>query len=394
MSVYIPKNKAGQPKSPYYHFDFVLKPVGKIRSERFCGSTGQKTKKAAEAVEARFRELAALGKLSNLMTVAEATARYLQEKVPEVPDKIPGEIEPMEVRARRKARMQQEHCMRQLEHFYGGETPLIAIDSDVILRAVTKRKTTELTEVRIVDGELEEVGNGKFPAPATVNRQVVEPMRRLLRRAKKKWKVPVDLEQFQWGGEDGLKEEEPEDRNRELSVTEEIAFWDALHPDYHLICELYIITGKRQSLWLLLPKTRERVDLHAGRVKMRKLKKRREEWHSPYLFTAESQRPHENCTRRPITTQMLYDAVAKALATAGIKDFRPHDFRHTFGSRAARKSGGNIKVLQNSMDHSSIRSTLRYINVLQDEVTGLRANVTVTKQLPPNVEALRKKGSK
>jgi integrase len=415
MSVYIPKRKDGTAKTPFYHFDFILTPVGRVKSERFCGSTGQKTKAAATRVEDRLRELAALGKLSNLMTLKAACARYLAEKAPNVSTrKVPGAAETMEQRAKRMVRKQQEHCMEQLRHYYGEDTPLMAITPNTVSKVVNACQTAPLTRVRLVDGVLQRMPTGKLPSPATVNRQVVQPLRRVLRRAKKHWEIPIDLDKFQWGGEDGVMLEEPEERNRELTPAEEAAFWEHLDPGYHLICEMYIISGKRQSLWIMLPKTRDRIDLAERKVKMRKLKKRREEWdwvtltdrefeivteawaQDPdgyYLFTAESGRPREKGARRPITVRMLYDAVARAVKGAGITDFHPHDFRHTFGSRAMRLPGSNLKVLQRAMDHSSPRSTLRYINVTPAEVTGLRAGVRVTKPLPPNVKPLRKSGT-
>lgn len=410
MSVYIPKTK-GTARTPFYHYDFVLTPVGRAEPERFCGSTGQKKKTAAVEVEDELRRLAKLGKLTDLMTLCQATERYLKEKAPNVQiHKKPGEDEPMEARAKRMARKQQEHCMSCLRTYYGEDTPLLSITPNMISKAVTKCSETELTREKLVDGKLQRVKIGKFPTPATVNRQVVQPLRRVMRRAKKHWGVPIDLDQFQWGGEDGVMLEEPEERNRELTITEEAAIWQHLNPDYHLLCELYLISGKRQSLWLLLPKTKDRIDLELGRVKMRKLKKRREEWHwvdltdreleivkeayaadpgSYYLFNAASRRGRDKGERRPITVRMFYDAIATACASAGISDFRPHDLRHTFGSRAARLSGGNPKLLQQSMDHSSLRSTLRYINVTPDEVRKLRSGVTANKELPANVMLIK-----
>jgi hypothetical protein len=165
---------------------------------------------------------------------------------------------------------------------------------------------------------------GKMPSPSTVNRQVVQPLRRVLRRARRHWKIPIALEDFQWGGQDGLMLQEPEERVRELTAAEELRFWPALDPDYHLIVEMFIISGRRQSNWVMLPKFK--IDLAAGTVRMLKLKKRghaeivlqmtereleivRIAWNeapgSEYLFTATSGRKRDCGQRRPITARML-----------------------------------------------------------------------------------------
>lgn len=56
-----------------------------------------------------------------------------------------------------------------------------------------------------------------------------------------------------------------------------------------------------------------------------------------------------------------------ALETAGMKNFRFHDLRHTFASWA-RKSGIDLSVLKVAMHHSDISMTMRYANVTPDEV--------------------------
>ncbi|CAA2137730.1 Tyrosine recombinase XerC [Hyphomicrobium sp. ghe19] len=63
-----------------------------------------------------------------------------------------------------------------------------------------------------------------------------------------------------------------------------------------------------------------------------------------------------------------------ACAKAGIEDFHPHDFRHTFGSRLARATK-NIKLVQKAIDHSNIKSTLRYVSVQQEEIVEARGRV-------------------
>lgn len=396
MSVYIPKRKDGSTKSPYYQFDFVLKPAGSARSQRFTGSTGQATRGGAVKVEGRMRELAALGQLGNLMTVGQGAARYLREV--------------SEHAATDNARRQQVLCLSELVAYYGEETPLVSISPNDISRVAAERAATPIHVKRKTPSGVEMVPTDRLPSPSTVNRQVIEPMRRLLRRARRHWKIPIDLDQFQWGGRDGLKLSEPEGRTRELTAAEELAFWQELPADYHPLAELYIISGKRQSNWIDL--TRFDCDLQRGAVRMRVLKKRQRQtaWvdltdrereivaaelaksNGSAVFTAISQRPRDHGARIKISPRMLYDNVTRAFARAGIVDARPHDFRHTFASRALR-ANPNLKVLQNALDHSSINSTMRYVHVLQDDVAKMRAGVTVNKSAPANVTPIKKRGA-
>lgn len=386
MSVYIPRRKDGSPKSPFYQYDFVLKPVGHVRSQRFQGSTGQKTKAAALLVESDQRKLAALGKLGQTMTVEQACDRYQRE--------VGNHARTIQ------AKRQQILCMEELKTYYGEDTLLMAIRPDTVAHAAAKRAETPVCRLKKIGGELQPAAIGRLPSASTVNRQVIEPMRRVLRRAKKHWGVPIDLEAFQWGGKDGVKRQEPDDRVRELSQEEEWRLWANLDRDYHDIAEMFIISGKRQSNWVMLPK--KSVDLINRTVSMRKLKKKgwaeikvqlndreyeivKKAWSEApaceYLFTAVSRRPRDGGTRRPITKRMLYDHVTAALKAAGISDFRLHDFRHTFASRALR-ADPNLKKLADALDHSEIKSSAKYAHVLQEDVKRMRANVTVTRAAP------------
>lgn len=395
MSVYIPKHRDGRPKSQTYHYDFRIKVKGEDKSRRFQGSTGQRTKRAAEAVEDQQRLLAAQGKLTSGMTVREACDRYWTEVCAQAPT----------AHAQRTARL----CLVELVTYFGADTPLLSITPNTVAEAAAARAATPTKRNRKAGQVVELVSTGKLPAPATVNRQVIEPMRRVLRRAKKHWDVPIDLDQFSWGGRDGIKRKEPEGRTRALTMEEETRFWAALDPDYHLIAEMYIITGKRQSLWVMVPKTT--VDLSAGIVRMRMLKKRTLEWiavdltereleivteayqqsTTDYLFTAVSKRKRDNGARRPITTRMLNDALKRAFEAAKISDIRPHDFRHTFATRAIA-AGASLRDLMTGMDHSSINSTMRYAHVATGTAQKVRSSVSVNKTLPENVVRLQRKG--
>jgi integrase len=381
MGVYLPKGPGGRPKSPFWHYDFKLRPTGSGKSERFFGSTGQKTKKAAERYEAKTRELAALGRLSCTMTVAQACDRYWDE-----------------VLIRAASADDQATNLELLCEFYGADTLLVAIDPDAVAKAAARRSRAHLRRFNRRTGHIERTKI--LPKPATVNRQVVEPMRRILRRAKKVWKLPIDLEQFEWGL---LSHAEPAERARELSVEEEDRFWGAVRDDYGPICELYIISGRRRSDWVKLPKFK--VDRTAGTVRFpaRKRKEKgeivveltareleivRSEWEKAadceYVFTYEVQHGKHKGERRPITEAGLRRATDNAFRKAKLDDFRRHDFRHTFASRFGRAAGGDLRKLQVAMDHEDISSTVRYRHVHRSEVTEGRAAVTVSRNSPGN----------
>jgi integrase len=66
-----------------------------------------------------------------------------------------------------------------------------------------------------------------------------------------------------------------------------------------------------------------------------------------------------------------------AVESAGLKNFRFHDLRHTFASWA-RKGGVDLPTLKEAMHHSDISMTMRYANVEPDEVVTTFDKVSAT----------------
>jgi hypothetical protein len=208
--------------------------------------------------------------------------------------------------------------LEALKTFFGPDTLLIGVSSEDVATAAARRARTPLVRYNRRNGTIVPTKDKLLPTAATVNRQIVEPMRRLLRRAKIVWKLPIDLDAFVWKQ---LLYSEPAERVRELSVEEEQRFWAALREDYHPICEMYLISGRRRSDWVMLPKFK--VDRTAARVRFptRKRKEKgeitveltarelqiiREEWDKApgceYVFTYEvRQEKDHRGERRPIT---------------------------------------------------------------------------------------------
>ena len=56
-----------------------------------------------------------------------------------------------------------------------------------------------------------------------------------------------------------------------------------------------------------------------------------------------------------------------AIAISGLKGIRIHDLRHTFASHFVM-NGGGITELQSILDHSNIKTTLRYAHLAPEHL--------------------------
>jgi len=66
---------------------------------------------------------------------------------------------------------------------------------------------------------------------------------------------------------------------------------------------------------------------------------------------------------------------------AGLKDFRFHDFRHDLATKLLRDTG-NLKLVQRALNHSDIKSTLRYAHVLDDDIAAAVERVAKSRTNP------------
>jgi integrase len=393
MSVYLPRHKDGSRRGANYLFDFRLKPKGSSKSQRFHGSTSQATLKAAERVEARLKELAKLGQLSNAMTVAEACEKYWDQKMQHV-----------------RSAKDQATNLEVVCTYIGPETLLVDITPALVADAALRPARTPQRAYNRTTKSVELTKHKT--TPSTVNRQLIQTLRRLLKYSRYTLGVQIDLTQFEWGA---LQYEEAEERNREIGAAEEVRYWNALRADYHPIVELYLISGRRRSDWVGLLKSKCQLAAGTVRVPIRKKKKQvemavtlTEREHeiisdemakSPpsccWVFTCEAQRVglhHKKGDRMAITATGLRQAHGTALKRSGITDFRIHDFRHTMATRLLRETG-NPKLVQMNLDHASLASTARYMHVLDREVTDARAKVTTYRTGPEVAMFPNKKGA-
>jgi integrase len=338
MSVYRPKG------SPYFHFDF------QFRGKRYCGSTGQTSRRAAEQVEGRERQKAALPTTAKPPITLDEACGLRQ-------DALEGRSSWPTVRPMLKALLG-----------VGANRLLADIHQIDLMRHFAKRR------------------NGR--KDSSVNREIEE-ARAVWRGA---MKARFDIgEMPDWGA---LLYDIPDSPPRELSWAEEDRLFVEIRADLVDFCSMALRSGWRQQEVMRLrwadidfanaealtrikggaivrrALTNEMVVLIANQPKV-----------GPFVFTYICQKnksryrdkrgrlqpARQKGERYPLTKTVLRKPWAAAKKAAGIEGFRFHDLRHTAGTRILRATR-NIALAKRALEHRSIKSTLRYAHVLNDDV--------------------------
>lgn len=338
MTVYRPKG------SPYFHFDFQFK------GKRYYGSTGQTSRRAAEQYEGRERQKAALPFVAKPpITLDEACGLrqdYLEGR-PSWPT-----VKPM---------------LAALLSI-GANKLLADVHQIDLMRHFAKRR------------------NGR--KDSSVNREIEEA--RAVWRGAAKARFDVG-EMPDWGA---LLFEIPEGPPRELSWAEEDKLLPAVRDDLVDACTMALRSGWRKREVLSLrwadvdfANAEAVTRVKGGDVRRRALTAEmivliaNQPKVGPFVFTYVCQKTknryrdkwgrlqpaRQKGARYPLTATVLRGPWAAAKTAAGIEGFRFHDLRHTAGTRIVRATG-NIALAKRALEHKSIRSTLRYAHVLNDDV--------------------------
>jgi len=306
--------------SQEYTVDFVIK------GHRICRSTGCTTEREARREERRLkdelrRELRK-SRPRDRMTLDQGFARYLLEKSPE---------------------WSAPWC-RDATH-YMAEILERVEDPD--------RAIEDLTAVDVHDYVQERMGH----APYALNRALAV-WRGMHRRARKRWGQrthEIDFSQF-------MNDETW--RVRFLSHAEARELIAALPEHIALLVEWSLYTGCRKFetfglLW-------ERVHIEQGFASVT-AKGGREHtvWLSGDALDVLSRADPSG--RHVFRTTNWRKAFDKALKDTGISDFRWHDLRHTHATWL-RQAGIPIEVVQRSLGHAAIGTTMRYAHVADAEL--------------------------
>ncbi len=373
-------------KSGIYHYDFQL------GGRRFYGSTGLKNEREARAFERDAKARAgeelkrrqALGRAP--LTFHEAAVRYWNEVGQH--HKGGGDGNTL-------------WSLEWLEREIGKGTRLAAIDDALVAALVAKRRAD------LVARPARRKPGSKPPPPrpvsnATVNRSVTEPLRKIITRAAKTWREPVQA--IAWKTH-LLKE--PKERVRELRGDEEARLFAALREDYHPILRFAILTGVRlgevvrirwqdvdwggRLIWI-----RGKGDKLASipmPPAVRALIWPLQGQHPELVFTYVARRAAKGARRGgageerrvgqryPITREGLKTAFRRALPGAEVANYRWHDNRHTAATRILR-ARGNLKIVQELLRHEDIGTTMKYAHVMHEDVLDAMERAATPEQSP------------
>ncbi len=391
MPVYKPKGRK------HWHYSVQAHGV-RLRGSTRCTAR-------ADALKVEQKKLAdlAAGRIGpnapqQSMTAQQAFARYWAEKA----RGRPGEAD----------------TLRQLDtllrHFGAGAALPELADPDRISDFIATRR-----------GQFKRVGpkaaiSDRLISDATVNREV-QLLRRVLRRAQTVWRRDTGSLP-DWGQ---LILPEPKERVRELSAAEEAALFAALRADFHPMVRFALTTGLRLAAVIRLTwrqldwdSAQLRVILKGGREHvlpmtpaLRALLQGLKGQHPIFVFTYVCRKAgggrdkvrRLKGERYPFSPNGWRKPWGKALAAAGIADYRFHDNRHTAATRLLRRTG-NLKMAQRLLGHASIASTVRYAHVTTEDLaqameaqearSPVRATGTDNRPAgPAEVEREEKKGN-
>lgn len=363
MSVYKPK------RSPYWHYDFVVK------GQRFHGSTGATTRRAAEACERRLRQ-----------ERAEHGAAHIQQQLdtaaPEMTLDVAIERWWSDVGERLDTAVDRERQLALWIAMVGKDKRMSDIREAHILTAVRKRRAIPY--------------RGKLPSDATINRFVAA-LRAVWRHLDSD---EHPLPRIKWGKALTAEtiEQPPEISGRKLDALD--AALAVRAPWAPLLGEISYTYGLRSGELFFHPDM-----FDPGEHTIRIPKKRRKKavtltvallpHHSAALAARWSRAkaaglPHvwfdEFGGRMVPVKRGRADYQLRAAIKAAGLSCRIHDLRHHAATQLLRATD-NLKLVKEALGHASIQSTIRYAHVGEADLRAGFARVSRNSPEPfPDVD--------
>ncbi|MEH2705117.1 integrase [Bradyrhizobium elkanii] len=357
MSVYRDK------RSPYYQFDF------QHGGHRFHGSTKRTSRRDAEKFEAEQLEKAK-AKLKAMRVSRTSLA------IDDVADRLWNDSAQYDSEPKAA-----ETNLARLIGYFGETTSLTDINHNEAKKLVAWRRGHRVS--RRGKRTKEEELALPLVSNATVNRSTTKVLQRLFAFAKAEGAI-FEAEP-KW---EDLILPEPEERVRELKTEESDALDEAMRDDYGPFFDFVRASGMRLRECVTLRwsevdfGTRQIVRIGKGGRRVvfpvtpavREILFPLQGQHQEFCFTYVAVYGNKRLgrvrgLRYPLTYTGAKTAWQRLRASAGLADFRFHDFRHDFGTKLLRDSG-NLKLVQRALNHRDIKSTLRYAHVLDEDVAA------------------------
>jgi integrase len=357
--------------SPYYRYDFEFKGT------RFSGSTECTNKRDAEAFEQQKRkelkrEFDNSRRLEGApMTLDQALGRYWDE-----------------VGQHAKSHRQVEWSSHYLIKHLGADKPLRDITDSDVSALVARRRGDTVVNLNHQKSARKNKPPPKRVSVATVNRSVIEPLKRVMRRAEESWGETVG--KIKWK-EHRMKE--PGERVRSASDDEEGAIFAKLPAHYHPVILFAIKSGCRASEicglnWNDIDWKAKRVTIRGkgGKVAQIPLTAAMVKVLKPLKpDNAIGRVPvFRNMGGEPLTYRALSAAFRTACEKAGVKNLRLHDLRHTAATRLLRETG-NLRMVQRLLRHSDVSTSAKYAHTADDELLAAMdaMDAVETQEVPP-----------
>lgn len=328
--------------SPYWYSNFT----SRINGRRIRRSTKETSRaKAKLIVEGWIEEdkrKARLG-IPSTITLDEACGRYWLEHAHSLPSA--GTI-----------KIQMSHLLRII----GPTRTLDKINTAVVSDYIAWRRGEWIRRGHGPKKEVNKPGS-RLVSESTVNREVRSCLRAIMNKAAKRWCYSVAT--INW---DELRGNEPEGRQRYLTVEEAKAVIQAAAPHARPAITIALYTGLRLSNVMRLDWAQ--VDLQRQEITVR-IKSRKKGGKtlgipiaSPLLVLLANLSPKDDgpvLTYKGEPVKNMRRAFKTALKKVGITDFHWHDLRHTAASLML-DAGVPIDMVRKALGHTDIKTTLRY----------------------------------
>lgn len=358
MSVYKPA------KSRFWQYDFVW------HGRRFHGSTGQQTRRAAEAVERKLRLDAAEGRLgeASQLTLDQAAGKWW-----------------LEVGQHRGDAVDTERRIAELLTLIPKTMAIADITTPIVSEAIQRRRgmTFKKAKDRVLPDGTVKRAKEYAPSNATVNRNVIDTLRPILRRAEIHWGAK-GLHKIAWGD---LRLTTPRESVRVYSRAEQEAWMAECGPTAALALRLLLKYGLRfgelffpldayegegpRLAWMKgrkldVPHTIPLLEPDAREIAARVARARAASLET--IWYVEVIGKGGKIKLEALTYYGLQARLRTASKRAKVKQGRViHGARHHAGTMIQRSSG-NMKVTQRLLGHIDPKSTHRYVHAMDDDV--------------------------